>query len=239
VPPEPADGPAAPSAAPVLVTGIGEVPLSLTIAILVVLVVAAGTGLQMPAFQNGGSFMVSQMSLNFSLLILLSCLYGLTCMVLSDGGDVAKASSPIVRFQHVLLPLALIVSIWLKSYMTYSGGIVAYCNAKRAKDGAPPDSNYRWDILLWNTSKVPIAVFVTYLFVLLFPWTLTPFYQLFDSPHSLVFFFGVGFWTGCASWAAEASCYFEMMRYGCAPAENVDFRSIDATIEAAEADAAD
>ena len=61
------------------------------------------------------------------------------------------------------------------------------------------------------------------------------FFQLFDSTHTLVFFFGVGFWTGCASWASEASCYFEMMRYGCAPAETVDFKSIDATIEEAEA----
>ena len=56
--------------------------------------------------------------------------------------------------------------------------------------------------------------------------------------HTLVFFFGVGFWTGCASWASEASCYFELMRYGCAPSETVDFKSIDATIEEAEAAAA-
>ena len=202
------------------------------------LVTAAVAGMSAPPFSNGGTFMMTQLTLNFSLLILLSFGYGLFCVVFGGGGDPTQSTNPMVKYQHLFLPIVLIVVLWLKNYMTYSSGIVNYCAAKNAKDGVRPEASYRWDTLLWNTSKVPIAIFVTYIFILLFPWTLMPFFQLFDSTHTLVFFFGVGFWTGCASWASEASCYFEMMRYGCAPAETVDFKSIDATIEEADAAAA-
>ena len=221
-------------------TDISDIPIGLTIAVLLVLVTAAVAGMSAPPFSNGGTFMMTQLTLNFSLLILLSFGYGLFCVVFGGGGDPTQSTNPMVKYQHLFLPIVLIVVLWLKNYMTYSSGIVNYCAAKNAKDGVRPEASYRWDTLLWNTSKVPIAIFVTYIFILLFPWTLMPFFQLFDSTHTLVFFFGVGFWTGCASWASEASCYFEMMRYGCAPAETVDFKSIDATIEEAEsAEAAD
>ena len=219
-------------------TGVRDIPIGLTVAVLVVLVVAAVAGMSAPPFSNGGTFMMTQLTLNFSLLILLSFGYGLFCVVFGGGGDPTQSTNPMVKYQHLFLPIVLIVVLWLKNYMTYSSGIVNYCAAKNAKDGVRPEASYRWDTLLWNTSKVPIAIFVTYIFILLFPWTLMPFFQLFDSTHTLVFFFGVGFWTGCASWASEASCYFELMRYGCAPAETVDFKSIDATIEEAEAAAA-
>ena len=220
-------------------TGVQDIPIGLTVAVFLVLVTAAVAGMSAPPFSNGGTFMMTQLTLNFSLLILLSFGYGLFCVVFGGGGDPTQSTNPMVKYQHLFLPIVLIVVLWLKNYMTYSSGIVRYCTAKNAKEGLAPDANYRWDTLLWNTSKVPIAIFVTYMFILLFPWTLMPFFQLFDSTHPLVFFFGVGFWTGCASWASEASCYFEMMRYGCAPAETVDFKSIDATIEEAEAAAAD
>lgn len=219
-------------------TGISDIPIGLTVAVLLVLVTAAVAGMSAPPFSNGGTFMMTQLTLNFSLLILLSFGYGLFCVVFGGGGDPTQSTNPMVKYQHLFLPIVLIVVLWLKNYMTYSSGIVNYCAAKNAKDGVRPEASYRWDTLLWNTSKVPIAIFVTYIFILLFPWTLMPFFQLFDSTHTLVFFFGVGFWTGCASWASEASCYFEMVRYGCAPAETVDFKSIDATIEEAEAAAA-
>lgn len=218
--------------------GMRDIPIGLTVAVLVVLVVAAVAGMSAPPFSSGGTFMMTQLTLNFSLLILLSFGYGLFCVVFGGGGDPTQSTNPMVKYQHLFLPIILIVVLWLKNYMTYSSGIVNYCAAKNAKDGLRPEASYRWDTLLWNTSKVPIAIFVTYIFILLFPWTLMPFFQLFDSTHVLVFFFGVGFWTGCASWASEASCYFEMMRYGCAPAETVDFKSIDATIEEAETAAA-
>lgn len=218
--------------------GIRDIPIGLTVAVLVVLVIAAAAGMSAPPFSNGGTFMMTQITLNFSLLILLSFGYGLFCVVFGGGGDPTKSTNPMVKYQHLFLPIILIVIMWLKNYMTYSSGIVNYCAAKNAKDGLRPEASYRWDTLLWNTSKVPIAIFVTYIFILLFPWTLMPFFQLFGSTHTLVFFFGVGFWTGCASWASEASCYFELMRYGCAPSETVDFKSIDATIEEAEAAAA-
>ena len=220
-------------------TGISDIPIGLTVAVLLVLVTAAVAGMSAPPFSNGGTFMMTQLTLNFSLLILLSFGYGLFCVVFGGGGDPTQSTNPMVKYQHLFLPIVLIVVLWLKNYMTYSSGIVNYCAAKNAKDGVRPEASYRWDTLLWNTSKVPIAIFVTYIFILLFPWTLMPFFQLFDSTHTLVFFFGVGFWTGCASWASEASCYFELMRYGCAPAETVDFKSIDATIEEAEAAAGD
>lgn len=221
-------------------TSVRDIPIGLVVAVLLVLVTAAVAGMSAPPFSDGGRFMMTQLTLNFSLLILLSFGYGLFCVVFGGNGDLTKSTNPMIKYQHIFLPIVLIVVVWLKNYMTYSSGVVNYCAAKNAKDGVRPEASYRWDTLLWNTSKVPIAIFVTYIFIILFPWTLMPFFQLFDSTHTLVFFFAVGFWTGCASWASEASCYFEMMRYGCAPAETVDFQSIDATIEEAEAaDAAD
>ena len=180
--------------------------------------------------------MITQFTINFTLIILLSFGYGLFCVVFGKGvTDPSQSTNILIKYQHLFLPILLIVILWLKNYMVYRMGIVNYCAAKNAEAGVRAESSYRWETLLWNTSKVPIAIFVTYLFVLLFPWTLMPFFQLFDSAHMLVFFFGVGFWTGCASWASEASCYFEMLRYGCAPAESVSFKSIEATIEEAEA----
>ena len=215
---------------------IQNVPIGLVVCIFIILIFCAIAGLKSPPFSNGGKFMITQFTINFTLIILLSFGYGLFCIVFGKGvTDPSQSTNILIKYQHLFLPIILIVVIWLKNYMVYRMGIVNYCAAKNAASGVRAESSYRWETLLWNTSKVPIAIFVTYLFVLLCPWTLMPFFQLFDSAHMLVFFFGVGFWAGCASWASEASCYFEMMRYGCAPAENVNFKSIEATIEEAEA----
>ena len=218
---------------------IKNIPIGLVVCILIVLIFCAIAGLKAPPFSNGGTFMITQFTINFTLIILLSFGYGLFCVVFGKGvSDPTQSTNILIKYQHLFLPIMLIVVLWLKNYVTYRAGIVNYCSAKNADAGVRAESGYRWETLLWNTSKVPIAIFVTYLFVLLCPWTLMPFFQLFDSAHTLVFFFGVGFWAGCASWASEASCYFEMMRYGCAPAESVSFKSIEATIEEADVEEA-
>ena len=56
--------------------------------------------------------------------------------------------------------------------------------------------------MLWNTAKIAIAALVTYLFVNMFSWTLTPFFELFESAHPLIYFMAVGFWVGAATWPA-------------------------------------
>ena len=210
---------------------VQQIPISLTVAMLVVLVFAAYTGMRQQAFGSGGGFLVTQMSLNFSLLILLSCLYGLICICFGGGGDMLNSTNPLVRYQYILLPIFLISALWLKCYLTYKTGLTNYCNSKNAQSGMNAASTFRWQVLLWNTSKVPIAIFSAYMFVLLVPWALMPFYQLFASDNIMIFFFGIGFWTGCASWASEASCFFEIVRSGCAPAEQIDFKSINASIK--------
>ena len=145
------------------------------------------------------------------------------------------STNPLVRYQYIFLPLCLIGALWIKCYLTYKTGLTNYCNSKNAS-GMNAASTIRWQVLMWNTSKVPIAIFSAYMFVLLVPWALMPFYQLFASDNIMIFFFGIGFWTGCASWASEASCFFEIMRSGCAPAEQINFKTINASIKDDEDD---
>ena len=90
-------------------TGIRDIPIGLTVAVLLVLVTAAVAGMSAPPFSNGGTFMMTQLTLNFSLLILLSFGYGLFCVVFGGGGDPTQSTNPMVKYQHLFLPIVLIV----------------------------------------------------------------------------------------------------------------------------------
>lgn len=186
-----------------------------------------------PFGQSNGQFLAQQLVINSSLLVLLSVFYGI--------GVMAFPNSIIDRYQMLFLPALLIAAMWVKTYYTYYSGLRSYCVYK---DGKALDSDgnplVQTNVLIWNTSKVPIAIFVTYIFVILFPSTLTPFFQFFcgeDEPHKIVMYFAIGFWVGCAAWASEASCYFQVLRAGCAPAENIQFENINKVITENDGDA--
>lgn len=185
-----------------------------------------------PFGQSQGQFLMQQLVINSSLLITLSVFYGI--------GVMAFPKSLIDRYQMLFLPALLIAAMWVKSYYTYYSGLQSYCVSQDAgavdSDGNPL---VQTNVLIWNTSKVPIAIFVTYIFVILFPSALTPFFQFFcgeEEPHQLVMYFAIGFWVGCAAWASEASCYFQVLRSGCSPAENIKFDSIDKVIATNDSD---
>ena len=170
-------------------------------------------GLKVYSFSNP-VFLLNQQAVNICFLIVLSFFYGMVTYRLPE-------SNSFRAYQTLFLPLLLIVMVWLKSYVIYSSNLYVYCGA--GDDDATP---FRWRALMWNTAKPCMAVFVTYLFITLFPWTLTPFFELFNSAHPLVYFIGVGFWTGCASWSAEASSFFELQRTGCSPSKDIKFAEV-------------
>lgn len=200
-------------------------PLLLTIVTLLYFVAAPIAALHnVPFGDNTGQFMVKQLVLNSSLLIVLSMLYGILSM--------AYPNSAMSKFQNVFLPTLLIFALWTKSYVTYRSGLTNHCSALAKQNSgmySPGSTTYVSSALLWNTSKVPIAIFAVYLFVILFPQTMSPFFQFFsgdEEPHPLIMYFAIGFWTGCAAWASEASCYFQLMRNGCRPYDNIQFETI-------------
>lgn len=203
-----------------------DIPMGLLVVMFMILCICAIVGLQAPAFGNP-SFLVNQMVLNFSLIIILSFFYGIITLITSE-------SHPLNKYQNLFLPIIIIGVIWFKSYFTYSNNLNQFCKTKNI--GADSDPNtykqmYRPAILAWNTSKSAIAILATYLFISLFSWTMTPFFELFNSSHPLIFFFGVGFWLGCSTWAAEASTYFELQQNGCIPQEKVSFTNLSTSLK--------
>jgi hypothetical protein len=191
------------------------------------IVLAPITMLKPTSLQSGSGFLGNQMAINSSLVVTLSVVYGMMTL--------AFPKAIVTKFRNIILPLVLIVCMWIKGLATYRNSLIPFCKSKYS-DGKFTANTvpYRSDILIWNTSKVPLAIFVTYVFVVLFPQTATPFYEFFcgeGTPHPLVEFFSIGVWVGCATWASEASCYFEIMRDGCQPADNVDFAYISEKIQ--------
>ena len=182
--------------------------------------------LRSPPIDSGSGFMMNQMWINMSLIITTTVLYGILVIAFPD--------SAIEKYRNLLIPTILIIVMWIKGVITYRNAIIPYCKEQYANgnytEGQQP---YRSDMLWWNTSKIPIAIFATYLVIVIFPQTIAPFNEFFcgdEIPHQLVEYFSIGFWIGCAAWASEASCYFSMLRYGCEPTDNIDFASINEKI---------
>jgi hypothetical protein len=203
-----------------------QMPTMLTIAILIYFIIAPIVMLKPSTLQSGSGFLMNQMLINSSLLVTFSVLYGMLTIFFNK--------SIVTTHQNIILPLVLIGGLWVKSYLTYQNSLYDYCtevngNGKYNEGNVP----YKWQQILWNTSKVSISIFVTYIFIILFPQSVIPFNQFFcgeATPHPLVVFFSIGFWTGCATWAGEASCYFSLLQSGCQPADKINFESIDQVI---------
>ena len=224
---------AAPTESTGVIQHLTSMPITLSVVTIIYVLTAPIAALMPAPFGEGtGHFMVKQLSVNSSLLIILSMLYGMLVL--------AYPSTWIARYQNLVLPLCLIVVLWFKCFITYQQGLKNYCIEQAEQDGgvynADGGAPYSTNSLLWNTAKVPIAIFVVYIFVILFPQTFTPFFQFFsgdEEPHKLILYFAIGFWTGCAAWASEASCYFQMMRSGCRPYDNIKFETVAQVIASA------
>lgn len=188
--------------------------------ILIFVMLAAYYGMSQSNF-GSPSFVGNQMMLSFLMSVIISVVYGIVCNFFPPEHFFNK-------FQNFAFPLILITFLWLKAYATYSTNLWGYCAYKA--DKATATQPYSSSVLMWNTSKIAIAALVTYLFVSLSSWTLTPFFELFGSAHPLIYFFGVGFWVGCATWAAETSCFFSVQKDGCIPQSTISFANLDETI---------
>ena len=64
-----------------VVSIIKDIPMGLLIVMFIILCICAIVGLAAPAFGNP-SFLVNQMVLNFTLIIILSFFYGIICIIL-------------------------------------------------------------------------------------------------------------------------------------------------------------
>lgn len=185
-----------------------------------------------PFGEDTGQFLIKQITLNSCLLILLAMVYGL--------GTIVYPTGLLKRYQNILLPMVLVGLLWIKCFFTYQQGLSTHCTALAKQSTgayATGTSPFNANSVLWNSAKVPIAIVVTYFFVILFPQAFVPFFQFFcgdEEPHPLVIYFAIGFWTGCAAWASEASCYFQMVRTGCRPFDNIQFEKIATIIDSSE-----
>ena len=204
--------------------GLKETPIAVWVVVGLSTFMVAYYSLGGSNFTNP-MFVGNQMMMNFFLLIVVSSMYGLMTLVLSK-------ENPINAYRGVMLPVVLVGTMWFKSYFGYAGMLTMHCTELAGpQDPNSVKSVYRPSILAWNTAKIAIAILVTFLFTSLFSWTITPFYELFGSPHPMVYFFAIGFWTGCATWAAETSCYFGLRKDGCVPLERISSADLKAAIK--------
>lgn len=204
-----------------------SMPTLFLIVIILYFVLAPILMLRQPAIDNSSDFLQTQMWMNCSLIVSFSVVYGILTL--------AFPNNFVSKYRNFLLPLLLICTMWFKSYFTYRNSLIPFCAVKN-KDGTynPETSPYNIGVLIWNTSKIPIAILVTYVVIVLFPQTVIPFNEFFcgeEIPHPLVEFFSIGFWIGCATWPSEASCYFEILRDGCQPVDNINFEAINQEID--------
>lgn len=212
-----------------LYTKLKTMPIMLSVVTLIyVLITPIAALVPAPFGEDTGQFLGKQLAINSSMLVLLAMLYGMVALAYPKGW--------FARFQNLFLPAFLILAMWLKCFFTYQQGLKTHCTyLAEQSDGlyTPGTQPYMLNTLMWNTSKVPIAILAVYIFVILFPPTLSPFFQFFsgdEDPHPLCQYFAIGFWTGCAAWASEASCFFQLVRSGCRPYDNISFETI-ATVE--------
>ena len=201
-----------------------NMPMGVMFTLLFIFVMTFALGMKSPVF-NHPSFLMHNTAINFFLLLLISSVFGTVTLIMPMDSIVNK-------YVNVFLLIILIACIWGRSYVYYSTNLQKYCeiqmqNAGDLEENSADEVAFQQDVVIWNTSKLAIAIFVTYLFVVLVPsWTTVPFNEMYDSTHPIIFFIAIGFWTGCACWSAEASCYFVLKKQGCIPKEKIEFSNI-------------
>lgn len=191
-----------------------DIPISVYIFMIITLVVFIITAM-IPQNLSSSFFAINQMLQNSSLITIFCFFAGL----FQDQNAFFK------KYMHLLLPAVIILVLWIKAMVVYGEGLMTLCSSptdKRAKSSYP----FRFDSLLWNTSKMAIAIFITYMVVNFFAFFQTPFYEFFDSNEIIISYLAVGVWIGAATWPAETSCYFNLMTSACLPSETIQFTDI-------------
>ena len=194
--------------------------LTIMVAIIMILVVTTS----IPGFNNP-KFLLVQNVINFCLILILCFFYGILTEQV-PGDNVFK------KYLHVILPTMLIVVIWLKGLIMYSANLQVACASPSIQSKIP----YNFRLVVWNTSKVAIAIFVVYIFVSMFPSFQIPFYELFDSDHPIITYLAIATWVGCATFPAETSCYFNLSSNACIPSQKIVFTSLSEQISSSGSD---
>jgi len=195
-----------------------NIPIGVYIFMLISLVVLGIISLT-PQSMTSSLFLINQMFQN-------SCLITILCFFAAIFQD---KNTFFQKYMHILLPCILIVIVWLKSLVIYANELLVQCTDSSIYTSRA-SYPFRFDLLLWNTSKIAIAIFITYLIVNFFPFFQTPFYELFDTSHPIISYLALGIWLGCATWPAETSCYFNLSTSGCLPATRIVFKDVATTV---------
>jgi hypothetical protein len=204
----------------------GGVPLFAYITIMVAIILILAVTTSVPSFSNP-KFLLVQNVINFCLILILCFFYGILTEQV-PGDNVFK------KYLHLILPTMLIVVIWLKGLIMYSANLQVACASPSIQAKIP----YNFRLVVWNTSKAAIAIFVVYIFVSMFPSFQIPFYELFDSDHPIITYLAIATWVGCATFPAETSCYFNLSSNACIPSQKIVFTNLSDQISSTSASSA-
>lgn len=166
------------------------------------------------------NFLTFQIISNLSIIILISFFFGTSIESFDENSYMRKNS-------YLILPVILIIFMFLKTFLVYADALRTTCALRYEKETGeiPTESRQNNLILFFNTIKMILTIFVVYT-VLMFSTFLTkPFYEVFSSDHKIIHYIAIGFWIGCACMPTEASIYFSILRTGCQPIANIQFKS--------------
>jgi hypothetical protein len=195
-----------------------DIPPSLLFVMLIIIVICAVSGMTNYTMEHP-KFLTNQMAINFSFVVLISFFFGVIVNKLSEESIIRKHA-------HLFLPLILIIIMWAKTYFIYAINLNEKCGQIYDKDLNQYKSGYKSTSVFFNSSKVPMAIFFVYSFINLFSFATMPFFELFDSTSPIIANFAIGFWLGCATWPAEASAYYSLMKYGCSPSGTIELKDV-------------
>lgn len=194
-----------------------SVPLFAYLTVAAAVIAMLFISMVLPGFKNP-MFLVVQIMLNFCLILILCFFYGMLTLVI-PGEHFTK------KYLHLLLPSLLILIVWIKDLLIYCANLQSACSSPGIQSKVP----YRFSVVLWNTSKLAIAIFLVYMVVNLFPSFQLPFYELYDSDHPIITYLALAFWLAFATLPAETSCYFNLSSSACLPSEKIVFTQFRTT----------
>jgi len=169
----------------------------------------------LPSYQSN-LFLIAHQVMNTNLVLILCFFFGILKTKLETDNWVK-------RYFHILLPISIILIVWIKGVIVYMDVLTNKCSNDTIKSKIP----YRFDLLLWNTSKTAISILIVYLIINFFSFFTVPFHELFSSDDEIITVIAIGVWLGCATWPSEASCYFNLYSSGCLPSQQITFGSLD------------
>lgn len=190
--------------------------LKITMSIIVLVFIFTSFGNMYNITFASPRFLINQMLLNFFLVIIMTFAYGIFHIYFADLPD--SNFYWINKYMYIALPASIVLVLFVKNLLIYNGNMNMYCSSTETSD---IQSNYNMGLVFWNCAKPVIAIVIVFIFVMLVPKFLIPFYELFDDNSQTIYFFGLGFVLALATFPAEASAYFSLQNNGCIPSSQI------------------